>query len=153
MTSPPPPPPDPVDPFDLPAWLGERDVTWVADGGVRDGHLVPGHLTGAGTPGDAAATDDADVPCDLVAVDEAFPGPVSDDATRAASHQAWRHGQVHLGTREGRLLLLVPGRGFDTDTVLDAVARLARAVGSDPERYAVLLRIGAAPPHQGSTRS
>ena len=33
-----------VDPFDLPDWLGEGAVTWAAETGVRDGHLVPGAL-------------------------------------------------------------------------------------------------------------
>lgn len=129
-----PPAPSPVDPFDLPGWLGECEVTWVAEGGVRDGHRVPGRLTGEGRQ---------ELPCDLVAVDAAFPVPVADDATRTASHQAWRHGQVHLGEVDGRLVLMVPGSEFGTDTVLDAVARLAAAVGSDADRYAVLLRIGA----------
>lgn len=137
-------PPGEIDPFDLPEWLGEGEVTWVAERGVRTGHRVPGRLTAAGGGGRTA-----DLACDLLAVDEAFPVPVSDDATRTASHQAWRHGQVHLGEVDGRLTLLVPGRELDSDRVLDAVGRLARAVGADPERYAVLLRIGAPEPHRG----
>ena len=31
-----------VDPFDLPEWLGEADVTWTAETGLRSGHAVPG---------------------------------------------------------------------------------------------------------------
>ena len=38
----------PVDPFDLPEWLGEDDVTWAAESGLRTGYAVPGVLTGAG---------------------------------------------------------------------------------------------------------
>lgn len=135
--------PAPVDPFDLPEWVGERAVTWAAEAGVRDGHRVPGRLT---CDGEAALA------CDLLAVDAAYPLPVADESTRSAAHQAWHHGQVHLGELDGRLTLLVPGSGFAADDVVEAVARLARAVGSDPDRYAVLLRIGAPGRRGGSGR-
>jgi hypothetical protein len=138
------PRPAEVDPFDLPEWLGEGEVTWAAEGGVRAGNRVPGRLTGTGGDGGPVG-----LACDLLAVDEAFPAPVVDAAARTASHQAWRHGEVHLGELEGRLTLLVPGSGFDADRVLDAVARLARSVGADPDRYAVLLRIGRHRPSAG----
>ncbi len=123
-----------VDPFDLPDWLGTGEVTWSADSGVRSGHLVLGAL---------AAGDDR-IACDLLAVDEAFPRPVADDAVRLPAHQAWQRGQVHLVTIADRLTLTVPGTGFTADLVLDAVSRLALAVGASPERYAVRLRIGSA---------
>ena len=90
-----------VDPFDLPDWLGAGRVTWEPDQGIRVGHLVPGLLTGAA--GDR-------LPCDLFAVDEAYPTPVTDDDTRTRSHQAWRHGQVLLLSYDERLTLAVPGR-------------------------------------------
>lgn len=122
-----------VDPFDLPEWLGTSQVVWQADAGLRTGHLVHGRLTGDGP----------DLPCDLMAVDEAFPVPVADATTRTAAHQAWRHGQVLLGDLGGRLTLVVPGTRLAPDLVLDVLSRLARAVGADPERYAVMLRIGA----------
>ncbi|MCD4525747.1 hypothetical protein [Nocardioides sp. cx-173] len=125
-----------VDPFDLPDWLGEREVTWSSDSGLRTGHLVAGRLTGSGP--EAAPV----LPCDLLAVDEAYPEPVTDAPLRSRTHQAWRHGQLHLATYDGRLTLLVPGTGFDADLVLEALARLAMAVGASPERYAVHLRIG-----------
>ena len=76
-----------VDPFDLPDWLGSGRVDLEPDQGIRVGHLVPGLLTGVA--GDR-------LPCDLFAVDEAYPTPVTDDDTRTRSHQAWRHGQVLL---------------------------------------------------------
>lgn len=129
-----------VDPFDLPAWLVTDEVTWVAEGGVLDGHLVPGRLSPPSEEGDGNGEEA--LPCDLLAADEAFPLPVAAPETRRLAHQAWRHGEVHLGERDGRLTLVVPGHAFDADRVLDAVARLSRAVGSDPGRYAVLLRIG-----------
>jgi hypothetical protein len=122
-----------LDPFDLPDWLGEGAVTWAADGGVRRGHRVPGHLAGAGQ----------ELPCDLFAVDEAHPVPVADDATRTRAHLAWRHGQILLLADEGRVVLAVPGTGFTADRALDALSRLAKAVGASPDNYVALLRIGS----------
>ena len=122
-----------VDPFDLPDWLGTAQVVWHADGGLRGGPLVAGRLTSDGEP---------DLVCDLLGVDEAYPAPVTDDATRLRAHQAWRHEQVLLGEYAGRLTLAVPGTRFEAGLVLDALGRLAKAVGASPDRYAALLRIG-----------
>ncbi|MGH3362286.1 MAG: hypothetical protein ACRDOM_07485, partial [Nocardioides sp.] len=83
-----------IDPFDLPEWLGNGEVTWAPASGVRRGHHVRGELTGPG--GDALA-------CDLLAVDEAHPAPVASDATRTAAHLAWRHGQILLAEHQERL--------------------------------------------------
>ena len=133
-----------VDPFDLPDWLGEGSVIWVSAGGVRDGHLVSGALT-------AEAHDD--VACDLLAVDEAHPSPVAPDDIRTRAHLAWRHGQILLVEREGRLTLVVPGTLFSADRVLDALCRLAKAVGASPEHYAARLGIGSDRPRwEGSGR-
>jgi hypothetical protein len=123
-----------IDPFDLPDWLGTLEVVWRADGGLRTGHLVRGRLTADGQP---------DLACDLLAVDEAYPEPVVDDAARLRVHQAWRHGQVVVGDVGGRMVLAVPGTGFGPELVLEALSRLARAVGARAERYAALLRLGA----------
>jgi hypothetical protein len=127
----------PVDPFDLPEWLGEEDVTWAAASGLRTGYAVPGALTGKGH--DPLA-------CDLLAVDEAYPLAVADEKVRHDAHQAWRHGQVLLVSVDDRLTLAVPGTRFTADLVLDAMSRLAKAVGASPEHYTVLLRIGTAKP-------
>jgi hypothetical protein len=127
-----PPGPEAVDPFDLPEVLGTADVVWRAADGLT-GCLVRGVLEPVG--GDAVA-------CDLLAVDEACPRPVTDEATRRLAHRAWRDGQLHLGRCEGRLTLLVPGTGFPADHVLETVARLARSLGAAPSSYAVLLRLG-----------
>jgi hypothetical protein len=124
-----------TDPFDLPEWLGTHDVVWRADAGLSTGHLVRGHLT---AEPDAGLT----IACDLLAVDEAYPAPVVDDDTRLRVHQAWRHGQVVVGEVESRLVLAVPGTRFGPELVLDALGRLARAVGARTERYAALLRLG-----------
>jgi hypothetical protein len=123
----------PIDPFDLPDWLGVSAVTWTAGAGVRAGYAVPGSLTSDGQE---------PLPCDLLAVDEAYPAPVAPEPVRHDAHQAWRHGQVLLVSAADRLTLAVPGTGFDADAVLDAVGRLAKAVGASPDRWTVLLRIG-----------
>jgi hypothetical protein len=122
-----------VDPFDLPDWLGTDDVVWRADRGLRTGHLVTGRLTGDGRE---------DLPCDLLAVDQAYPTPVTDDASRSRAHQAWRHGQVLVGKYDDRLTLATPGTAWTPELVLDALGRLARAVGAHSERFAALLRLG-----------
>ncbi len=126
-----------LDAFDLPEWLGEGDVDWTAASGLRTGHLVSGLLRGA----DAGQS----LACDLLAVDEAFPRPVADEAARVRAHQAWRHGQVLLVRHDDRLALAAPGTRWSPEDVLDALSRLARAVGASPERYAVRLRIGEGP--------
>jgi hypothetical protein len=122
-----------VDPFDLPDWLGVGQVVWHADQGLRTGHLVAGRLVSG---------DDV-LACDLLAVDEAYPSPVTDDQSRLRAHQAWRHGQVLLGQYADRLTIAVPGTRFDAERVLDSLSRLARAVGGSPENMAALLRIGS----------
>ncbi len=131
-----------LDPFDLPDWLGEADVTWEPEAGIRTGHHVRGRLS--------AGTDEQ--PCDLLAVDEAYPVPVADDRARLHAHQAWRHGQILLVTCEERLTLAVPGTSFTADLVLDALSRLAKAVGASADHYSARLRIGGEKPRQGSSR-
>jgi hypothetical protein len=122
----------PVDPFDLPEWLGTSEVTWSAESADPSGHHVRGQL-GAG---------DETAPCDLLAVDQAYPAPVVGDDVRRLAHQAWTNGQVLLLQRDGRLLLAVPGVCFSADRVLDVLARLAKAVGARPEHFLAALRVG-----------
>ena len=129
-----------LDPFDLPDWLGTSDVTWTSETGVRTGHHVTGRLQGErGGEGDGASRE---VACDLLAIDEAYPMPVASDDVRKRAHQAWRHGQILLLEHESRLTLAVPGTSFTADLVLDALSRLAKAVGGSPDHYAARLRIG-----------
>jgi hypothetical protein len=122
-----------IDPFDLPDWLGEGAVTWSPRHGIHGVHHVTGVLTGP---------DDDTLPCDLLAVDEAYPKPVADDELRHRAHRAWRHGQVLLASEDDRLTLAVPGTEFSAEGVLETLARLAKAVGARPESFSALLRIG-----------
>ena len=121
----------PVDPFDLPEWLGTEDVTWTAVTSVHGGHRIEGELSGCGEP----------IPCDLLGADQAFPVPVLDDTWRQRAHQTWTHGQVLLVEYDGRLTLAVPGTEFTADRVLESIGRLAKAVGVKPERFVAALRL------------
>lgn len=124
-----------VDPFDLPDWLSAGPVVWESAGGLRAGHHVTGTVTGE---------DGDQLPCALLAVDEAYPTPVAGDDVRTRAHQAWHHRQVLLVEQAGTLTLAVPGQRFDAELVLEALARLAKAVGASPDDYAALLTIGSA---------
>ncbi len=121
----------PVDPFDLPDWLGTSEVTWTAASSVRGAAHIAGTLGGGGD----------DLACDLLAADLAYPEPLLDDAWRRQAHQAWTHGQVLLVEYDGRLTLAVPGTAYSADGVLETVGRLAKAVGVRPGRFAVTLRL------------
>ena len=122
-----------LDPFDLPDWLGTGSVTWHARGADRTGFHVLGALVGDGGQ---------EQPCDLLAVDQAFPEPVAGEGTRRLAHQLWRNGQVLLVTYAARPALAVPGTGFGADRVVEVVGRLVKAVGARPENYVVALRLG-----------
>ena len=122
-----------LDPFDLPDWVGEAPVTWTTQDGLG-GHLVAGCLTGG--PDQAPKQT---LPCDLLAVDQAYPAPVLEDALRTKVHQAWRHGQVLLLTRDGRATVAAPGTSWSADRVLETLTRVARAVGADPADWSVQL--------------
>lgn len=128
-----PPSYDAIDPFDLPEWLGEREVTWESDGAPGSDHRLSGALTALGLD---------PVPCDILAVDDAYPEPVATNAVRVRAHQVWRHGEVLVARDADRLLLVVPGSQVDTETVLEAICRLGRAVGARADSYAVRLRVG-----------
>ena len=120
-----------VDPFELPDWLGTKQVFWAAQSSVRSSHQVTGQLTGAGEQ----------IPCDLLAADQAYPQAVMVEEWRGKAHQAWNHGQVLLVDCDGRLTLAVPGTLFTADLVLETLARLAKAVGVTPDQYLATLRL------------
>jgi len=119
-----------VDPFDLPDWLGTGEVTWSSPSSIQRRHLVPGLL----------AVGDVSVPCDLLAVDQAYPEAVLDESWRSQAHRAWTHDQVLLLRSEDRLTIAVPGTSFTADRVLEVIGRLAKAVGAAPEMFTVALR-------------
>ena len=79
--------------------------------------------------------------CDLLACDRAYPEPVLDEASRADAHQAWTLGEVLLLEYDGRLTLVVPGSAMTAELALEAVRRLAKAVGAPARRFTVVLRL------------
>ncbi|HET7386635.1 MAG TPA: hypothetical protein VFJ19_08245 [Nocardioidaceae bacterium] len=123
-----------IDAFDLPDWVGTDHVTWTAMSSVHAGAHVQGRLEGTADERDG-------LPCDLLAVDRAYPRPVLDEKWRTRAHQAWTHGQVLLVEYDAQLTLAVPGTGFTADAVLEAVGRLAKAVGAAPDTFVVALRL------------
>ena len=127
----------PVDAFDLPGWLGEQEVRWVAESGLAGASLVTGRLDAAAGPDGAGET----VVCDLLACDRAYPEPVLDETSRAHAHQAWTLGEVLLLEYDDRLTLVVPGSLMSAELALEAVRRLAKAVGASSRRFAVVLRL------------
>ena len=127
----------PVDPFDLPDWLGVQDVTWVAESSLGDAHLVSGGLVG---PGDQAAGTQRQA-CDLLACDLAYPRAVLSEEWRARAHHSWQLGEALIVEYDGRLTLVVPGTAVTAEPALEAVRRLARAVGAPTERFTVALRL------------
>lgn len=121
-----------VDPFELPDWLGLSDtVTWTAQSSIRGSYQVTGEL----------GADAEVVACDLLAADHAYPRPVLSEQWRRDAHQAWIYGQVLLVEYDGRLTLAVPGTEFTADAVLEALVRLAKAVGVDPSHFVAALRL------------
>ena len=103
-----------VDAFELPGWVGETEVRWTALSSLDGEHLVTGRLEGGGETGD----------CDLLACD-----------------QAWVLEQVHLLRYDGRLTLVMPGSTIGSEIALEALRRLAKAVGAPPQRFSVVLRL------------
>lgn len=123
-----------LDPFDLPEWIATSEVTWRPRRSAADpGHLLTGELVGAG---------EANHPCDVLAVDEAYPQPVADADLRTRVHRAWHHGQVLTLDVDGRLTLAVPGTRPGVDEVLEALGRLALAVGASLDHISALLSLG-----------
>lgn len=122
---------EPVDAFELPSWIGEETVTWVAEDSLGAGHRVRG--TARGTSGSTV--------CDVLAGDHAYPAAALDDTVRRDMHQTWSLGQVLLLSYGERLTLAAPGRVVDADLALESVRRFAKAVGAPPHRFSVTLRL------------
>ena len=119
-----------VDAFELPEWLGEHRVLWTTERTIGT-PVVPGSLEAA----------EHRLPCDLLACDRAYPEPVLPERWRRDAHSSWALGQVLLLDVDDRLTLVVPGVEVSVDSALEALRRLARAVGVRPEQYAALVRL------------
>ena len=122
----------PVDAFDLPEWLGLDEVTWTAVTSLGDASRVSGTLAGGSG---------AELGCDLLACDLAYPRSVLEEQWRAAAHHAWQLGETLLIEYDDRLTLCVPGTTVRVDVALDALRRLAKAVGAPSDRFIVALRL------------
>lgn len=122
----------PVEAFDLPEWLGVEEVTWTAVTSLGSASRVTGAL---------AAESGATLECDLLAGDLAFPRAVLEEKWRAAAHQAWQLGETELLEYDGRLTLIVPGTTVGVEDALEAVRRLAKAVGAASDRFTVAIRL------------
>ena len=127
-----PPRDEPVDAFELPEWLGVEDVTWTAVTSLGSSHRISGRLTGSS----GGVLD-----CDVLAADLAYPEAVLEEKWRAAGHQAWQLGESLLLDHDGRLTLVVPGTSVGVETALEAVRRLAKAVGAPASRFTAALRL------------
>ena len=58
-------------------------------------------------------------------------------------HQTWQYGEVLVVCHADRTTVATPGTTYTPVDVLEAVTRLARAVGADPARWSVRLALGA----------
>ena len=123
-----------LDAFDLPDWLGEGEVTWTSDDVTRSGslggRLPAGRRRRRGTRATCSPSTRPTRP------------RWSTSRSAPLRTRPGRHGQVLLLDRDGRAALAVPGTSFTADRVLDAVTRLAKAVGAAPASYSVRLRLG-----------
>ena len=121
-----------VDAFDLPEWLGVEDVVWTAVTSLGKAPRVTGSLQG--TSGDV-------LDCDVLACDLAYPQTVLEEKWRAAGHRAWQLGETELLDYDGRLTLVVPGTRVRVEAALEAIRRLAKAVGAPSSRFTVAIRL------------
>lgn len=124
-----------ADPFDLPDWLGEHDLTWRADSSIG-GPCAPGVL---------CASEELRLPLLVLGADTAFPQAVVSPSVRTAVHQAWTYSQVALlwasDSTAGSYALAVPSTTMDVDLVCTALRRFAKAIGIAPSRVSVHIRL------------
>lgn len=122
----------PLDPLDLPDWLGEQQVTWVGDTSLDGRPLVHGCFR------DGA---DRSLAADVLAGDLAYPVAVLGEGWRHDAHQAWALDQVFVVSYQERLALVVPGTTVTSEVLLEAVRRFSKAVGSRPDRFSVTVHL------------
>jgi len=119
------------DPFELPDWLGEQELTWSLDGPLAAA-VVSGTLQG---------DNGQRLGLDIVCADAAYPAPVVDELVRRECHLAWHHGQVQVLENAERHAVAVPVSSLDADTACEALRRFARAIAVDSQRVRVLIRL------------
>jgi len=128
-----------VDPFELPEWLGISEVVWTAVTSLG-GHHVAGRLDDA-LAGIVGSPEERTLGCDLLAADLAYPRPVLAERWRILAHQAWWRDEALMLEVSGRLTIVMPGSSITAEPALDAVRRLAKAVGAPSDRFTVALRL------------
>ena len=115
-----------VDPFDLPEWLGEAEVDLDAD--ARRTPRAP--RARARSPAPATTT------CPATCWPSTTPTRSRWPTTTSAPAPTWPGGTARSCwcECEDRLTLAVPGTSFTADLCLDAIGRLAKAVGASGRR-------------------
>lgn len=126
----------PVDAFDLPEWVGERDVVWRPEVALGT-PLVPGELT----PDPSGTEEQALLACDVLACDRAYPESALPESWRREAHAQWALQQVLLLEIAGRLTLVCPGVDVEVESALESLRRLAKAVGVPSSRFTAALRL------------
>ncbi len=121
----------PLDPFELPDWLGTEHVSWCADTALSDAPRVAGTLRARS----------GEQQLDLLAVDAVYPRQVCPDRERHDAHQAWQFGQVLIAFFDGRVTAAVPGVRFDANRACEAIGRFAKAVGASAGNVTVSIQL------------
>ena len=85
------------------------------------------------------SSDNRSHPLDLLAVDAAYPRTVCSSRQRHDAHQAWHFGEVLLLEESGRVAAAVPTVVFDPNLAVDAIRRVAKALGAPSANFNVLL--------------
>jgi hypothetical protein len=130
-----------ADPFDLPDWLGEHELTWRTDSSLGDAQ-APGTLCGTAKRVEGERTADLCLSLAVLGADTAFPLPVVSEPVRTQVHQAWTYGQVALLAGAGSSLAIgVPATSIDIDLVCEALRRFAKAIGVEPHQISLHIRL------------
>ena len=142
------PPSDPSTPSTSPSGWASRRSHGPRSSGLRSEHHVTGALVGPSG---------AEIECEVLACDLAYPAPVLEEKWRGAAHRAWQSEETLLLEYDGRLTLVVPGTSVGVEDALEAIRRLAKAVDApstgspSPSASECLLRfprdVGAVTPH------
>ena len=120
-----------ADPFELPDWVGQEDLTWSLDG----------PLSAAQVRGTVHGAEEHQIGLDIVCADVAYPAPVVPELMRRECHLSWHHGQVLVLANAVSHALGVPVSALDADTACEALRRFAAAIAVDLERVRVLIRL------------